>query len=101
MECSQRLLQIVVFRIAVLPYLGCGMLHSLHSPRRRAKHALVGTNPCPELSAARTLLGLRPDKRNHRGKTFDSRCKVHTHSSFFCGAKYTVFSVVCQRPRGK
>ena len=67
----QRLLQIVVFGIAVFPILGRRRAHRVDGLGRRAEQAFIGAQPGPEQPAALALLRFRPDERHRRRQALD------------------------------
>src|SRR5262245_13277710 len=72
MPGGERLLQVVVFWIAVFPGLGGSDAHRLDRAWRGTEHAFVGPDASPEQAAARALLRLRSDEWHGRGQALDN-----------------------------
>ncbi len=68
---GERLLQIVIFRIAIFPGIGGLRPHGLDRARRRPEHAFIGADARAEKPAALTLLRFRPDEGHGRGQVLD------------------------------
>ncbi len=66
--CRDRLLEVVVLGVAVLPAVGRCRVHRRDRARRGAEGALVGTEPRAERTSSRALQRLRADERHAGGQ---------------------------------
>ena len=77
--CRDRVLEVVVLGVAVLPAVARRLVHRRDGARRGAEGALVGTEPRAERTSSCALQRLRADERHAGGQLGDDRRQRRGH----------------------